>query len=82
MGVNGFFEAIERGTTLKLPSALELEVLSDSELNTWIAAAIDTIKASYTLHGDDSDQQQLYRALETDQKRRNAMAILSENGSV
>ena len=67
---------------MELPSALQLEALSDNELNTWIATAIDAIKASYTLYGDDSDQQQLYRALETDQKRRNAMAILSENGSV
>ena len=66
---------------MELPSALELEVLSDSELNAWIEKAIDAIKATHTLLGDDSDQQQLYRALETDQSRRKAMAVLSENGS-
>jgi hypothetical protein len=66
---------------LRLPSALELEVLSDVELNTWIATAIDAIKESHTLYGDDSDQQQLYRALETDLKRRNTITGLSENAT-
>jgi len=66
---------------MELPSALELEVLSDSELNAWIAIAIDAIESTHTLRDDDSNQQRLYRALETDQKRRNAMAVLSENGS-
>ena len=67
---------------MELPSALQLEVLSDSELNAWIAKAIDAIKSTHSLRGDDSDQQQLYRALETDQNRRKAMTVLSQNGSV
>lgn len=59
---------------LELPSALELESLSDSELADRISAVLIVIKASKTLRGDDSDQQQLYRALETDQSRRKAVA--------
>jgi hypothetical protein len=67
---------------MELPSALQLEALSDSELNAWIATAIDAIKATHSLRGDDSDQQRLYRALETDQSRRKAMTVLSQNSSV
>ena len=58
----------------ELPSALELESLSDSELAARIDEALMAIKSSKTLHGDDSDQQQLYRALITDQSRRKATA--------
>ncbi len=61
----------------ELPSALELESLSDSELADRIDAALIVIKDSKTLHGDDSDQQQLYRALITDQSRRKA-AVTNE----
>jgi hypothetical protein len=67
---------------MELPSALELETLSNTELNAWIGKAIDAIKETHTLRGDDSDQQRLYRALETDQSRRHAMTVLSEKGSV
>lgn len=59
----------------ELPSALELESLSDSELDDRISAALSVIKDSKTLHGDDSDQQQLYRALITDQSRRKATVV-------
>ena len=59
---------------LTLPSALELESLSDSELTERIATATQAIKEGNSLYGDDSDEQQLYRALETDQKRRRATA--------
>jgi len=56
----------------ELPSALELESLSDNDLADRITEALKVIKESKTLHGDDSDQQQLYRALITDQSRRKA----------
>ena len=59
---------------LVLPSALELESLSDNELIERITAATKTIKESFTHYGDDSDEQQLYRALVTDQNRRKATA--------
>ena len=59
---------------LDLPSALELESLSDNELMERISAAINAIKEAFTLYGDDSDEQQLYRSLITDQNRRKANA--------
>ena len=59
---------------LDLPSALELESLSDSELMDRITAATKALKEAFTLYGDDSDEQQLYRSLITDQNRRKANA--------
>ena len=59
---------------LNLPSALELESLSDTELMDKITAATKAIKEGFTLYGDDSDEQQLYRSLITDQNRRKATA--------
>jgi hypothetical protein len=67
---------------LELPSALELEALSDSELEERINLALSAINALETVRGDDSYEQRLFRALETDQSRRHAMAGLSEKGSV
>ena len=64
---------------LELPSALELEILSDDELAERIAAATQAIKMGKTLYGDDSDEQQLYRSLETDLKRRQATAATLAN---
>ena len=55
---------------MELPSALELESLSDTELGEQINAALIAIKETNTLHGDDSYEQRLYRALETDRNRR------------
>ncbi len=55
---------------LTLPSALELESLSDSELMVMITAATQAIKEAKTPYGDDSDEQQLYRSLIGDQNRR------------
>ncbi len=55
---------------MELPSALELESLSDSELAKRISAALIAIKETNTVHGDDSYEQRLYRALETDHNRR------------
>ena len=59
---------------LEIPSALELECLSDSELLERIIVATQVIKDSKTLYGDDSDEQQMYRALQTDSQRRKATA--------
>ena len=59
---------------LEIPSALELESLSDSELLERITAITKIIKDSETLYGDDSDEQRLYRALQTDSQRRKATA--------
>jgi hypothetical protein len=59
---------------LDLPSALELESLSDSELMERITAATKAIKEASTIYGDDSDEQRLYRSLITDQNRRKANA--------
>ena len=59
---------------LEIPSALELESLSDSELSERITAATEAIKTAKTPYGDDSDEQRLYRALQTDSQRRKATA--------
>ena len=67
---------------MELPSALELESLSDNELTARITAALIAIKETNTQHGDDSDEQRLYRALVTDQSRRKATSVLSESSSL
>ena len=59
---------------LEIPSALELESLSDSELLERITVITKIIKDSETLYGDDSNEQKLYRALQTDSQRRKATA--------
>ncbi|MEP6989024.1 MAG: hypothetical protein ABI970_25705 [Chloroflexota bacterium] len=66
---------------LVLPSALELESLSDHELMERITIATTAIKAAQTPYGDDSDEQQLYRALITDHNRREAVAATSSHNS-
>lgn len=64
---------------LVLPTALELESLSDLELMERITAATTAIKAALTPYGDNSDEQQLYRALITDHNRREAVAATSSH---
>ena len=64
---------------LVLPSALELEGLSDNELMERITAATEAIKTAKVPYGDDSDEQQLYRSLITDHNRREAVAATSSH---
>ena len=59
---------------LELPSALELEALSDSDLDTRIAEALKTAKEADTIHRDNSYEQRLCKALETEQSRRKVTA--------
>ncbi|MEP6989128.1 MAG: hypothetical protein ABI970_26230 [Chloroflexota bacterium] len=58
----------------KRPSALELEILSDSELMDKIAEAFQAIKNSDTTFGDNSPEQKLYRSLEIERTRRKVAA--------
>ncbi|MEP6984277.1 MAG: hypothetical protein ABI970_01670 [Chloroflexota bacterium] len=59
---------------LELPSALELEALSDSELETRIAEALKAAKEADTIHRDNSYEQRLCKALETELSRRQVTA--------
>lgn len=60
---------------MELPSALELESLSDSELIDRITAVKTLITENQSSYGDESDEQRLYRALETDLARRTATRV-------
>ena len=59
---------------LELPSALELESLSDDELKSRIDDVIEAIKETDSIKGDESYEQRLYRALETELSRRRVTA--------
>ncbi len=54
----------------ELPSSLELESLSESELISRIAQVSEVIKGKNSLRGDESFEQKLVMALETEQSRR------------
>jgi hypothetical protein len=59
---------------LEIPLALELEALSNSELNHRIAEAFKTTKETTNTHGDNSYQQKLFRTLSTEVSRRKVTA--------
>lgn len=59
---------------LEVPLALELEALSNIELNHKIADAFKTTKKTATTHSDNSYQQKLFQALSTEVSRRKMIA--------